>query len=190
MQVEDSSQGYGWLSIALHWITACIVVIMLFIGSSISSFLGDERAAMVRLHTSIAISSYALLWFRIWWRFDRGHPDPLPKQRGAFFELGKYVHFALLIGTGVMLVSGPLMVWFGGDAIEVFDWFSIPSPVGSHMAWHGFFFNIHRAAAMLIATGVLMHLAGVYKHAAFNRDGTFTKMMVASDAGDSPGGAS
>ena len=189
MQIEDTGAGYGWLSIALHWITAFIVLAMLFIGSSISSLLGEERAAMVRLHTSIALSSYVLLWFRIWWRFRRGHPGPTGRQRGIFFTLGKYVHLALLIAIGAMLVSGPLMVWFGGSAIEMFDWFSISSPVASHAGLHGFFFAVHRTAATLIVIGIVMHLAGVYKHAAFNRDGTFTKMMIpssAGDAGDSP----
>jgi cytochrome b561 len=184
MQLEDSSDGYGWISIALHWVTAVMVVTLLFVGSTISSLIGEERDAMLRLHTSIAISSYAVLWFRIWWRFDRGHPAATTKQRGPFFNLGKYVHLALLIAVAVMLVSGPLMVWSGGDSIEVFDWFSIPSPLDAPMGWHDFFFAVHRAAAVTIVTGLVLHLAGVYKHAAFNRDGTFTKMMVASASSD------
>jgi cytochrome b561 len=183
MQVEDASDGYGWISIALHWVTAVVVVTLLFVGSSISSLMGDERHAMVRLHTSIAISSYAVLWLRIWWRFDRGHPAATAKQRGPFFHIGKYVHFALLVAIAVMLVSGPLMVWFGGSEIEVFGWFSIPSPVEARMGWHDLFFTVHRTAAITIVTGLVLHLGGVYKHAAFNRDGTFTKMMVASGTG-------
>jgi hypothetical protein len=31
-----------------------------------------------------------------------------------------------------------------------------------------------------VIIGTMLHIGGVYKHAAFNQDGTFSKMLVAS----------
>ena len=69
MAIRDTANGYGLGSILLHWVTAAIIVAMLYIGSTIEGVAGDERQSVLVLHTSIAITSYAVLWLRIIWRF-------------------------------------------------------------------------------------------------------------------------
>src|SRR6267154_1659698 len=127
MRLRDPKNGYSWLSIALHWITAIIILTLWFIGSSIDADRVNGSLATLNLHTSIAISAYALLWARIIWRFWYKHPGPMPAQAGLFYEIGKYTHY-LIIGS----------------------------------------------------VGAILHIGGVYKHAAFNQDGTFSKMLIAS----------
>jgi cytochrome b561 len=111
---SDTKSGYGWISIALHWITAVTVVAMLTIGIMSQGATIDVHARLVHLHTSIGLTVYALLWGRIVWRFVVGHPGPLPRQGRFFFAIGKYFHFTLLPAIAVMVVSGPLMAWVGG----------------------------------------------------------------------------
>lgn len=176
----DTRNGYGWLSIALHWITAIVVLALLFVGSSIASDDAARRAEMILAHTTIAVTCYALLWYRVVWRFVKGHPGPLPTQRSAFFVIGKYVHLATLAAIACMLISGPLMVWSGGEAIGVGGWFEIPSPLEPRLALRDFLHTVHRTGAIIIVTGVLLHIGGVYKHAAFDQDGTFGKMLIAA----------
>lgn len=177
-RLGDTPNGYGWLSIALHWLTAIIVLALLFIGSSIATDDPQRRAEMILVHTSIAVSCYALLWYRVIWRFVKGHPGPLPQQRRAFFLIGKYVHLATLAAMACMLISGPLMVWSGGQAIGVGEWLEIPSPMDPHPGLRDFLHAVHRTAALIIVAGVLLHIGGVYKHAAFDQDGTFGKMLM------------
>lgn len=176
--MRDTATGYGWLSIALHWFTAIAVIVLLFLGDTISTLMGEEREDALLLHTSVAMTSYVFLWARIVLRFTYGHPGPLPKQRGVFFLMGKYTHYALLVFIAVMLVTGPLVAWFAGAGIGVWDWFVIPTPFEENFAIRDFLHSVHAwsAAAILILT--LLHLVGVYKHSAFNQDGTFGKMLV------------
>ncbi len=180
----DTPSGYGWISIALHWITAILVVVLLFVGSSISSDDPELRARTLRLHTSVAILGYGFLWARIVWRFAQGHPGPLPNQKRVFFLIGKAVHYATVGAMALMLCSGPLMVWSGGEAIGVLDLFSIPSPLGPHPALRDLCHWVHATSAKVIVVGFLLHLGGVYKHAAFDQDGTFAKMLIATKPGD------
>lgn len=180
MRFKDTNTGYGWLSIALHWFTAIVVLVMLFVGDTISTLSGQEREDALLLHTSIAITAYVFLWARIVLRFKSGHPGPLPKQRGPFFWIGKYTHYLLLIAIAVMLITGPLMVWFSGAAIGVWDWFEIPSPFEQNFAVRDQLHRVHAASAIAILLMTLLHIAGVYKHAAFNQDGTFGKMLIAA----------
>lgn len=181
MRASDTKNGYGWVSIALHWVTAALILTIWFIGSSVTAQEDAlERQRTLELHTSIAISAYVLLWARVVWRFVKGHPGPLPGQGGLFYLIGKYTHFAMLAAIAVMLVSGPLMVWARGDAIHVFDWFTIPGPYGASTALADLLHGAHVWCSRIIIVGTLLHIGGVYKHAAFNQDGTFSKMLVAA----------
>jgi cytochrome b561 len=180
MRIFDTRTGYGWISIALHWLTAIAILTIWFIGSSIESDLAAGSTEYLRLHTSIAMTAYLLLWARIIWRFKHRHPDATPEQKGVFYEIGKYTHYVILVAVAAMLVSGPLMVWSRGEPIYVFDWFTIPAPYGMNMDLHTLLHGIHAWGSRIIIIGTVLHLGGVYKHAAFNQDGTFGKMLVAA----------
>lgn len=131
----------------------------------------------VRRHTSVAIVSYLLLLGRVLWRFLVGHPDPTAEQKGWAFTLGKYTHYAMLVALALMLVSGPLMQLSYGRSIDVFGWFSIPSPTEGAFALAGLLHRIHAAAALFLFLSILLHIGGVYKHTAFNQDGTLAKII-------------
>lgn len=180
MRLRDPKNGYSWLSIALHWITAIIILTLWFIGSSINADRENGSLATLYLHTSIAISAYALLWARIVWRFWIKHPGPIPAQAGLFYEIGKYTHYLIIACVGAMLLSGPMMVWSRGDAIHVWSWFTIPGPFPASMTLFAIAHTIHVWCSRVIIIGTILHIGGVYKHAAFNQDGTFSKMLIAT----------
>ena len=178
MRTADTRNGYGWISIVLHWLTAAIVLTMLVIGSMSQGAGREESARLVHLHTTIGMTAYVLLWGRIIWRFTVGHPGPLPKQGALFFAIGKYFHFLLLMAIGAMLVSGPLMVWSDGESIGVFD-AALPSPLGKLPGVQHVLRTLHGYAASFILAGVILHVLAVFWHAVLNRDGTFDKIMIA-----------
>ena len=179
MRTRDTGSGYGWISIALHWLTAAIVVTMLTVGTlSQGAGAGPADPRMVHLHTTIGVTAYALLWGRIAWRFAVGHPGPLPRQGAVLFSIGKYFHFALLVAICAMLVSGPLIAWSAGQAIGVFT-FSIPAPIAQAAELHRLARSVHGYAATFIFAGMMLHVAAVFKHTVIDRDGTFDKIMVA-----------
>jgi cytochrome b561 len=183
MAMKDTAAGYGWISILLHWVTAVIIVVMLYLGNSIEGLLGPDREAALIKHTSIGLTAYVVLWVRIIWRFVYHHPGPLREQGRIFFLVGKWVHMTILVALVSMLISGPIMVWSMGNAIHVFDWVTIPSPLESNLALHDAALAVHGTAALVIFLGILLHIGGVYKHTAFNQDGTLTKIIVPAKPG-------
>ncbi len=190
--MNDTPTGYGWISIGLHWLTAALIVYLLYLGSSIGGLEGEARTLAVKRHTSVALASYLLLVGRIVWRLYRGHPGPTEEQRGWAHSLGKYTHYAMLIALTVQILTGPLMQWAYGRDIEVFDWFVIQSPIESAFGLASALHTVHAASALFIFFALLLHIGGVYKHTAFNQDGTLAKMIVpgrqsrASDVAPSP----
>jgi cytochrome b561 len=176
--VNDTPTGYGWISIGLHWLTAVLIIYLLYLGSSIGDLEGEARMLAVKRHTSVAMASYLILVGRIVWRLYRGHPGPTAEQRGWAHSLGKYTHYAVLVALTVQILTGPLMQWSYGRDIEVFDWLVIPSPIESSFGLASVLHTTHAASALFIFFAILLHIGGVYKHTAFNQDGTLAKMIV------------
>jgi cytochrome b561 len=176
--VNDTDTGYGWISILLHWLTAVLIIYLLYLGSSIAGLEGEARAGAVRRHVSVAFASYAILIGRIIWRFWRGHPGPTPEQRGWAFSLGKYTHYLMLVALTVQVVTGPLMQFSYGRDIEVFDWFVIATPMEPSFGLASVLHTVHAGSALLLFFTIVLHIGGVYKHTAFNQDGTLAKMII------------
>jgi cytochrome b561 len=183
VRTADTANGYGWISIALHWLAAVIVIAMFVIGTMSQSADDADYAGLVHLHTTIGVAiAYPLLWGRIIWRFAIGHPGRLPKQNAFFFAIGKYFHFAMLIAIAVMLLSGPLMVWTAGESIHVFG-LAIPGPFPKLEALQHGLRAVHGYTAWSILAAMIVHVLAVFKHTVLDRDGTFDKIMVAAGGG-------
>lgn len=164
MQLKDSPTSYSWISIALHWAGAIAIVMLWFIGNSMSSEnIGElEYASLVHIHTSVATMVYCLLIIRIVHRVTVGFPNTpsdIPRIRRILTRL---VQGFLLIGMTAMLISGPLMVWANGDVIGVFNWGGLPSPIPSNAALHELMLKIHQISRWALLAGVLAHVFGVF----------------------------
>ena len=181
MKLTDSPSGYGWLSIGLHWLTAAIVVAMLVIGMMSQaadqaayprpgSSAHDHRHERLTLCCGAALPGALRSAIRDRWR----------RQNVVFFAIGKHFHFLLLIAIGTMLVSGPMMVWLDGDAIQVFA-VAIPSPWEKWPDAQHLLRSIHGYVGLFLAAGIALHVLAVFKHIVLDRDGTFDKMMIPHD---------
>jgi cytochrome b561 len=65
-----------------------------------------------------------------------------------------------------------------GRDIVVFDWFAIPSPFEANFPRAAWLHKLHTTSALVIFIGLLLHIGGVYKHTAFNQDGTLAKIII------------
>ena len=102
MRWRDTRSGYGWLSIALHWLTAIVVLTMWTVGTMSQTDVQEDSAWYAHLHMSIGVSAYLLLWGRILWRFVVGHPAPHPGQSALLFPVAKGFHYLFLVAIGVV----------------------------------------------------------------------------------------
>lgn len=180
MRLKDTKTGYGWISILLHWLAAILIITLWFIGNSMKAGNVDDFMSLLGLHVSIAALAYVFIWARILWRFYCRHPGPLPTQGKSFFMIGKWTHYLLLLAIMVMLISGPLTVWSGGNDIAIFNLLTIPSPMNERQELYSLMAWVHGQTSTLVAVLVVLHILGTFKHIIFNRDGTFDKIMIAS----------
>lgn len=174
--VYDQADRFGWISIALHWLTAAAVLVLWFAGKGIAFADVDKVESQRNLHMSMGIVLWLLLAGRIVWRLQSGHP----RARGLTdftHRVAKYSHYALLVAVSLMLLSGPLMAWANGAPIPVFGWFAVPGPLDESPALRNAMHTVHVASSNIILWLTLLHIAGALKHLMFHDDDAFVRML-------------
>ena len=169
VSLHDTAHSYGLVSRLNHWLGAALVLVLLGIGLYFEDMpKGDVKLYWLKLHIAIGTLAFLPLAFRVLWRkFSRGpsaFEQPVVMQR-----LTQLVHIVLLLGISVLIVTGPLAVWTGGRAIEVFTWFSIPSPTGKMESLHEILEEVHVFTSKAVLIAVILHVLGAVKHLVFER---------------------
>jgi len=177
MSLKDSTQDYGKISRFNHWIGGLIVIGMLAVGLYFNDMpRGDEKSYWRSLHISFGGLVFLYLWFRVIWRFFSKSPSAVEQQK-IFSVLTSLVHWMLLLSVLVMAVSGPFLVWTRGSGIEVFEWFTIPSPIGKMPELHEWMETIHAIAAKVLLVAIVIHALAALKHQLIDKDQVLARMV-------------
>jgi cytochrome b561 len=174
-QAGDWSGHYDGAAIALHWLTALLVV-SLFALAEIWGFLprGELRQALQGIHVSLGCLLVVTVVARILWRIVGARRPPHPGMAGTLAEAGHGVLYLLLLA---MIVSGPLKRWAAGHALNFFWLFSIPSPIAAVPALHAPVGFIHFWAAWTIVVFAGLHaIIALFHHYAL-KDGVLRRMI-------------
>ncbi len=181
MQWTNSKDGYGWLSIALHWTAALAVILMLVTGfrADMAADAGDRatRAAVMGWHVGLGACFFLILLLRVVSSYLQ--PRPAAAEQAPLLKfLSAATHQILLLGILIQIISGPLAVWSGGRAINVFDVIAIPSPFAERNQ------DVLELAELLHAIGrwalvafIGLHVLGALKHTFIDSDGIMRRML-------------
>lgn len=175
-QLLDSDATFGWASILLHWITAIIVVALWYFGKSILNGPPEDSDAMRDLHVSLAANAWLIIFARVVWRVRSGHPH-VKGQSLRMHRIAKLAHYIMLLVLGLMLFSGPLLIWSGENSIDVFGLLTIPSPLSASESLREVAWFIHSNSSMALLVLVLLHIGGALKHLMFHSDDTIARMI-------------
>lgn len=160
--LSDQTDSFGWISIALHWMTASIVIAMWLIGQTIAEQVSiDTVAARRQLHVTLGLASWALLAGRILWRAVTPHPR-VAGQSARLHRIARSIHFLMLVLISIMLVTGPVMAWLGAESGELFHALK----------------RIHGIIANVLLLLVVLHILAAIKHLMFHEDETFVRMLL------------
>jgi cytochrome b561 len=181
MTWTNSQERYGWLAIALHWIAAVGVIAMLTTGiqAYLAEAAGDRaaRGAAMGLHISIGATFFAFFAARIIAPYMQPRPMK-PKQAAWLNRVASATQHLLLVALLIQIISGPLAVWSGGRAINVFDVVSFPSPfAAAHEGVHEAAEIAHAVGRFTILVLLPLHVLGALKHLIIDRDGAFSRML-------------
>jgi cytochrome b561 len=167
---------YSPLAIAIHWIVASCVVVLVPVGLIMSRM--DESPAedrLLLLHESFGILVLALTIVLIGMRMAGRLPDSVealtPFERFA----SRMAHTTLYF----LLILTPLIGWLGvsayGETVSLFGLVNLPSLLVKDEPLSDEIFAVHLACALLIVFVVIAHVLGAIVHGV-RRDGVVQRM--------------
>ena len=164
MHVRDTESGYGLVSRLLHWLMALAVFGLFALGFWMVDldYYSPYYHSAPDLHKSIGILLLITLAVRFGWRLASARPDDSDLtawERSA----AHVVHWAFYPLLLVLMVSGYLISTADGRPIEVFGWFSVPSP-GENKGLEDIAGAVHKYLAYSVLALAAVHAAAAIKH--------------------------
>ena len=168
---------YARPAIALHWLMACLIIALYFVGISISDIpVGPDRILVVTWHKWIGVC-VVLLWFmRVAARLTHT-PPPLPANSPAWQNtLAHGVHIALYVLMIAIPVSGWLMSSAKGFTTTFFGLFDLPNLIERDKTTAATLKEVHGLLANLLMVLVVAHIGAALKHQLIDKDNLMERM--------------
>ena len=179
MQIANTQKAYGWLAIALHWISAVGFIWLYFSGDEAGEAATRElRGPLLDYHKALGVCFFLFLAARVISSFTQKRPEKIPSGMKWADILAKAVQHLFLAMIIVMIISGPLAALSTGRPIQVFDWFVIPTPFAErNQAIHEAAGTVHALTKNLFWP--LLHSACAWraKSLVINKDRTVQRML-------------
>jgi cytochrome b561 len=183
MKLTNSFSGYGWISIALHWVIAVCIIGLFALGlwmvdlSFYSPWYHDAPA----IHKSLGVLLIGLMALRLVWRWGNPTPKP-PANHSRFVTFAAHsAHALLYLLVFALGVSGYFISTAEGHGIDVFNWFTVPAyPLGiENQADIAGEFHYWIAVTLIVLAGV--HMLAALKHHFIDKDVTLKRMLKATN---------
>ncbi|NVK24071.1 MAG: cytochrome b [Gammaproteobacteria bacterium] len=180
--MKDRKLRLSAVTIALHWIVALSVIMLLAVGFYMET---TKAFALYGLHKSFGALIFFIVVARVLWRIANGFPEALSQVQRLELLLSKVVHWVLLIGSMLMPMSGMLMSAAGGRGVYMFGVELIasnPDPInpGKVVAlskeWASVGSQMHEVVAWVMVVAIVLHIAGALKHHFVYKDQTLLRM--------------
>jgi cytochrome b561 len=180
MPLKSKDDRYGTVAIAMHWVTAALIVVLFMTGLQAAAQTDNAtRVALLRAHIPLGIGVLLMTTLRIAWRFlaDRGRPGS-PVQEPAWRRLlARAVHSGLYVVIVITAVSGFATVAISGAMPAIISGTSLPElAVGLPRAMHGI---MPRLMLVLLA----MHIGAALYHQFILRDRLLARMGLGRQRG-------
>ena len=181
--MRNTATGFGWLTIAWHWLDALAIIGLFAIGFYMVdlTYYDALYKPLPIIHKSIGV--LMMFWFplRLLWRLANPKPGPVEGVTPTEDLMAGLAHRFMYALIAVILLSGYLIPTAAGAGISVFDWFTVPAFVTGITNQEDYAGAVHRYAAYALIGLVVLHASAALKHHFINHDNTLRRMLGLSD---------
>jgi len=181
MPIRNDADRWGWVSLALHWLTALMVLGLVVVGLLMQELPNSlTKFQIYALHKSFGITVLALTVMRLLWRMFAGAPPPVPGMPRWQRLAAGLSHGALYLILLAMPLSGWLYHSASGAVPRQLEWFKLfplPSLSERDKAVADFALAMHEWLFLALAAIVTVHALAALKHHYVDRDRTLVRML-------------
>ena len=161
----------------LHWLSAVLIISMLFVGVSMIQSLATWHKTALQLHQSFGIVVLLLVVVRLLNRLFIQTPA-LPSDLSAmqhFAAKATQVLMHLLIIA--LPISGWLMRNAAGLPVNVFGAFELPIVISQSLTAYGFLREAHGIIAWSLFAVIVLHISAALQHGLIRQDSVLPSML-------------
>jgi len=177
MKLVNNVEGYGLVSILLHWIMAIVIIALFILGHYMVglTYYDPWYLKAPDLHRSVGVIVAALLVLRLTWRLSNYRPKLMGRQWEQKTAL--MVHRLFYILLTAIIVSGYLITTADGQGVSVFGYFSIPAIITGLINQEDTAGLLHEWLANILIALVIFHGMAALKHQIIDRDSTLQRIL-------------
>jgi cytochrome b561 len=176
--MHQNPDRYGTPAIALHWLTAALVIVVGTLGLLHDTWSKSTQAFWINIHALIGLLLWVLVMLRLWWRV-RQPPPALPTDVGALTRrLAGPVHALLYTLLLVIPVIGIVTFVFHGRVFD-FGLFQVDFGIQRNRAIFHPTEDIHGYLAYALFTLAGLHLLAALWHQFVRHDTLLRRMWPA-----------
>jgi cytochrome b561 len=179
---ENTKDSYGVIAVALHWLMAVLLVVLLAMGLYMVRLpdIGFDKLKinLIVYHKELGILALLLMLFRWMWRLVNHLPRLVD---GPVWQMiaARFVHLCFYALMVALPVTGWLMSSAAGFPVPFFGLFYLPDFIRENDALFQFFIAVHKWLAYALIAYIAVHMGAALWHHFVRRDATLKKMMPA-----------
>lgn len=179
MKWRTNEQGWGLVSISIHWLTVLVVFGMFSFGLWMVelTYYDQWYKQAPYVHKSTGVLLFLLTIFRLVWRSTLGTPGEIPSHTDFEKASAKITHIIIYLLLFSIMTSGYLISTADGRAVKVFDWFEVPATIHGIDKQEDIAGLVHLILAVSLICLVLLHAAAAIKHHVRDKDITLRRML-------------
>tara|TARA_Y100000591_G_scaffold277478_1_gene255162 strand:+ start:387 stop:914 length:528 start_codon:yes stop_codon:yes gene_type:complete len=175
MHFTNTVSEYGFISKALHWLSALILIIQIPLGFYLVDLdFGEERITFENIHVILGLIIFYLVIIRL----INNTFNPTPKLNPSIFIGQKYIaklnHILLYVAILSITVSGILKKLFNGETLVIFF---KEIEIKDNFELADQFYNIHIYSNYLIIALISVHILAVITHKLLFKENLIKKIL-------------
>lgn len=170
---NDLTQKYNKGTIAIHWITALLILILFPLGKYMSGLEPSEKMGLIKIHAIFGIVVLLLTIVRSWLFFKKKRPDDLKTGSKFNDKLAIWIHNIFYFILFAIAFSGIATMILGGygEALQSNNFELIKERADiAPLKPHGIM-------ALIMMLLLVMHVIGVIKHYFFTKENTLKRIF-------------
>ncbi|TNE81539.1 MAG: cytochrome b [Gammaproteobacteria bacterium] len=178
MSIQNTSERYGSLSIAMHWLMLLLIVAV-YACIELREFFpkgSDPRNALKAWHFTLGLSVFFLVWLRLLFKLTQVRPRIEPTPENWQMLLAKVVHWALYVLMFAMPILGWLILSGEGKAIPFYG-ATLPALMNENKEVAEVLEEIHEIGGTLGYFLIAIHTVAALVHHYVFKDNTLLRML-------------
>lgn len=168
---------YSRVAVALHWLTAALIVAGFTLGLSMVDLpFGRQKLQWYAWHKWAGITVFLLTCIRLGWRLAHAVPAPPPSPRWQL-AAATTTHWGLYALLVVIPLSGWVYSSATGVQVVYLGLFPLPDLVPKDKALASSLRTVHQTLNFTLLALVCLHAAAALKHHFVDRDQVLRRML-------------